>query len=251
MRRGCRRWPTTRRPPADDRAVGDEDLLVRQFAAEDGARRLGEYLDAKHAVCQESAGLERAADGFRSDRPRTRRPDLDPGGVPRGVRDASQWARVFRAHAEDAAITLGPSCRGPDARCATSSRCAHADTPRPTSGRGRPHGRLDRELPQRWAADPARATTDALDLATIRQAAARDAINAIALAEVVAALTARSIPIRCPIIADGTPAAVPLAARPSGASSRPRRTRGTTPTLTLLGPSESLVAQALEPAAPG
>ena len=64
---------------------------------------------------------------------------------------------------------------------------------------------LDKERPRRWADDPARATSDALDLATIRQAAARDAINAIALAEVVAALTARSIPIRCPIIPDGTP----------------------------------------------
>ena len=87
---------------------GEDDLLVRQFAAEDGAQRLTEYLTAKHAVCQQSADLERAADRFRSDRPRARRPDLGPEAAPRGARDASQWAQIFRAHAEDAAITLGP-----------------------------------------------------------------------------------------------------------------------------------------------
>ena len=55
-----------------------------------------------------------------------------------------------------------------------------------------------------------------------------------------AALTARSIPIRCPIIADGTPqqfrwrASEKRFVRSSGKA-------GSTPTLTLLGPSESLV----------
>ena len=54
------------------------------------------------------ADLERAADEFRNDRPRARRPDLGPAAAPRGARDAGAWARLFRAHAEDAAITLGP-----------------------------------------------------------------------------------------------------------------------------------------------
>ena len=96
-------------PNPRDRPAGQNDLLVVQFAAEDGAQRLAEYLSAKQAVCQQIAQLERAADGFRNDRPRTRRPDLAPEAAQRGVRDAGEWARIFRAHAEDAAITLGPA----------------------------------------------------------------------------------------------------------------------------------------------
>ncbi len=227
-------------PPPADRAVGQEDLLVRQLASEDGAQRLADYLTAKNAVCQELAGLERAADDFRSDRPRAIRPDLGTGAAPRGARDAAAWSRQFRAHAQDAAITLGPH--------AGDLTHAGALFEMDDAGDGDPGARsgpdavgpLDRDLPKRWAADRARATSDALDLATIREAAARDAINAIALAEVVAALTARSIPIRCPIIADGTPAQFGWKAgeRRFVASST---TRAMTPSLTLLGPSESLV----------
>ena len=228
-------------PNLRDHAAGHDDLLVVQFAADDGTRRLAEYLSAKHAVCQQSARLERAADGFRNDRPRTRRPELGPA-VTRGDRDVSEWARIFRAHAEDAAITLGPMA-GDQTHAGTLFEMVDTDTDdlqsRPRTGPGTTPS-LDRELPPRWAADPVRATSDAHDLATIRRAAARDAINAIALAEVVAALTARSIAIRCPIIADGIPQ--PFRWRASERRFvRSSAKTGKTPTLTLLGPSESLV----------
>ena len=66
---------------------------------------------------------------------------------------------------------------------------------------------------------PGRArATDAHDLATIRQAAARDAINAIALAEVVAALTARGDPDPVPDHRRWDAPAVPLAGVRSGGS---------------------------------
>ncbi len=230
-------------PPRDGRAVGEEDLLVRQFAAGDGAERLDAYLAAKHAVCQRTAGLERTADEFRSDRPRAVRPDLDPGPAPRGIRDPAQWARVFRAHSEDAGITLGPGA-GDQTHAGALFEMRDDEGLSTPEARSAPEasGELDRELPQRWAADRSRAAADALDLATIRQAAARDAINAIALAEVVAALTAREIPIRCPIIPDGTPQQYRWRATekrflPSS------RAGGTGPRLTLLGPSASLVSK--------
>jgi hypothetical protein len=227
-------------PLREDRAVGEDDLLVRQLAAKDGAQHLTEYLTAKHAVCQQSAGLERAADRFRSDRPRVRRPDLGPKVAPRGARDASQWAQIFRAHAEDAAITLGPGAG--DLTHAGALYEMRDDDGAEPNARSRPDDvrALDEDLPGRWADNPVRATSDALDLAIIRQAAARDAINAIALAEVVAALAARSIPIRCPIIPDGTPQRYRWrsAERRFVASSA---RGGTNPGLTLLGPSESLV----------
>ena len=227
-------------PHPKDRAVGESDLLVQQLAAEDGVQRLAEYLTAKHATCMQSAGLERAADRFRSDRPRTRRPDLSPDAAPRGVREVAQWTRIFRVHAEDAAITLGAAA-GDLTHAGAIFEMQDSQPPDPDARSGSGAGSsLAEQLHQRWADTPTLATTDALDLAIIRQAAARDAINAIALAEVVAALTARSITIRCPIIPDGAPQKYRW--RVTGKRFVPSSARdGTAPVLMLLGPSESLV----------
>lgn len=227
-------------PRARDRGMGPPDLLVMQFAGSEGPRRLTEYLNAKQVLCQQAAELERSADVFRNDRPRTVRPDLGPAGAARGERDAHDWARLFRAHVQDAAITLGPAA-GDLTHAGTLYEMVDIDEPQPgpRSGPGSPAA-LERELPPRWADDPARAAADALDLATIREAAARDAINAIALAEVVAALTARSIPIRCPIISDATPQLYRWRASEKRFVRSSARA-GRTPSLTLLGPSESLV----------
>lgn len=227
-------------PPRRDRGVAQADLLVHQLAAGDGAQRLADYLTAKHAVCQQSAVLERAADDVRSDRPRARRPDLGPVAAPRGVRDSAEWSQLFRAHSEDAAITLGPWA-GDLTHAGALYEMDDAAAPEPDIRSGPDEaGDLATALPRRWAADRARATSDALALATIREAAARDAINAIALAQVVAALTARAIPIRCPIIADGTPAQFSWRAT-EGQFVASATTSGAMPMLTLLGPSESLV----------
>ena len=103
-------------PRRMDRAVGEDDLLVRQFAAEDGAQRLTEYLTAKHAVCQQSAGLERAADRFRSDRPRARRPDLGPDGGPPGGSGRQPVGADLPGPRRGCRDHPGPGGRGPDAR---------------------------------------------------------------------------------------------------------------------------------------
>ena len=122
-------------------------------------------------------GTRPSGHGSSGPTPRTPAITLGPGAG-----DLTHAGALFEMRDDEAASTPGARS-GPDAA-----------------------GRLDRELPAAVGRRPGAARpADALDLATIRQAAARDAINAIALAEVVAALTARGIPIRCPIIADGTP----------------------------------------------
>ncbi len=229
-------------PHPEGGAPGADDLLVRQLAAEDGAQRLADYLTVKLDLCQQSADLERAADAFRSDRPRALRPDLGSAAAPRGARDSGEWARIFRVHAEDAAITQGPGAGDPThAGVLFEMADVAGSTPGARSGPDSARA-LDRELPAHWADHPRRARSDALDLASIRQAAARDAINAIALAEVVTALTARGIPIRCPIIADGRPQEFGWRA-PERRFAPASRRGGTGPRLTLLGPSQSLVAK--------
>jgi hypothetical protein len=235
-------------PVADDTVDADptrvpttDDLLVTKLAGPDGADRLASYLGAKHRLCVQAARVERAADAVRPDRPRAARPALDLG-VPRGTRSAADWAAVFRTHAEDAAVTLGGRVADE-----THADVLYEGVADPVAD-ARPRGGAPGEPadPDAWAArwieHPPRASADATDLATLRRAAARDAINAIALAEVVAALVARGIPIRCPIIPDGQPARF----RWSAAHRRfvPTTGRSTAgPGLTLLGPSAGLVAK--------
>jgi hypothetical protein len=227
--------------PVPSRALTSDDLLVTRLAGPDRADRLADYLQAKNQLCVQAARVERAADAVRPDRPRAIRPVLDLR-APRGASPATDWAAVFRAHADDAAITLGD--RVPDQthadvlyECAADSvpltprRAGSADVPPATD-----------RWPERWAEEPPRAGADARDLAIIRRATARDAINAIALAEVVTALVARGIPIRCPIIPDGRPSRFAW----SSARRRFLPTTGTSTSglgLTLLGPSAGLVAK--------
>jgi hypothetical protein len=241
-------------PVADDTAAdaaGDPsaaDLLVTKLAGPEGSDRLADYLRAKHTICRQAASVERAADTVRPDRPRAPRPALDLG-APRGERTPGDWAAVFRTHDRDAAITLGGEASGAthaDVDYAVGP-AAPADSPAGSRSPGAHAQELPpldepRRWPLRWAHLPEAAGADARDLATIRRAAARDAINAIALAELVDALAARGVPIRCPIIADGHPSPFqwsPTSRRfqgPDGAS-----TVG--PRLTLLGPSAGLVAK--------
>ncbi|MCU0266189.1 MAG: hypothetical protein MUC45_08760 [Actinomycetia bacterium] len=227
------------RPPPPDRPLGGDDLLVTALAGPDRAARLTAHLRAKHEVCQLAAQVERAADAVRPDRPRSVRPDQRLlAGTPRSGGDVTAWRRVFEAHAEDAAVTLGPLLA--DASHAGGPDEAH-DLPGPAARRSRTTawaGGSD-ALARAWA-DPSRASADATDLATIRRAAARDAINALALAEVVAALADRGIAIRCPTIPDGMPQQYRW--RPGErrfAPSGGRASHGLS--LTLLGPSEGLV----------
>ena len=95
-------------------------------------------------------------------------------------------------------------------------------------------------LTARWQQYPPIAEVDAVNLALIRRAAARDAINAVSLAKVVNALKARGIPIICRVVQDGTPRRFVWRAKER------RFVPGTQlaaegPELTLLGPSEGLV----------
>ncbi len=205
----------TRPPPTDD-APAPGDLLVTALAGPDAAARLAEYLQAKHALCQRSAALERAADAVRADRPRAVRPEAALlAAVPRATTPAAAgWRRVFAAHAEDAAVTLGPLLEDPS-HAGVVYECQEAPDPGhvPGAAVGAAGGRAGPDvasggvdgMAQAWRGDPGRASADATALATIRAAAARDAINALALADVVAALVARGIPIVCPSIPDGRP----------------------------------------------
>ena len=154
------------------------------------------------------------------------------------------WARLFAAHEEDAAATL--ASQGTDLTHAGDLVVSGNPLlePEPPGSRGpaeaEPGVALADSLATRWGASRDVAETDAADLAAIRRAAARDAINAIALAEVVSALAARGIPIRCPIIDDGVPQQFTWrAAQRRFLPGAARGARG--PQLVLLGPSQALV----------
>jgi hypothetical protein len=100
-------------------------------------------------------------------------------------------------------------------------------------------GRRD-ALSKRWTRYPPVADVDAANLAFIRRAAAKDAINASSLAKVVGALKARGIPIVCRMIRNGIPR------RFVWREQQKRFVPGAQlqaegPELTLLGPSEGLV----------
>ena len=92
----------------------------------------------------------------------------------------------------------------------------------------------------RWQHYPPVAEVDAGNLAFIRRAAAKDAINAISLAKVVSALKARGIPMVCRVIRDGTPRRfVWRAQQKRFVPGAQLASEG--PDLMLLGPSEGLV----------
>jgi hypothetical protein len=92
----------------------------------------------------------------------------------------------------------------------------------------------------RWAADPARAETEARSLAFIRKSTADEAITAISLAKVVQALAARKIPIHCRTIADGHPTRF-VWDRRQRRFIPAQQVNTDAPQLTLLGPSAGLV----------
>ena len=86
---------------------------------------------------------------------------------------------------------------------------------------------------------PEAAEAQARSLANIRKGAAKDAINAKALHAVMQALRARKIPVRCEIIADGTPRRYAWRKRERRFVAGALPSDG--PELKLLGPSRALV----------
>lgn len=231
--------------PAEER-VADFHILANQFAANDGEAKLRAYLYAKQQSCEELRILEHNADEFR------------PGKFERSdiIKELNIETRLdsarayFEGHVSDALITLGLSSdefNNLDVEPSKYSRFKRRPQPRDEQGRFMTHDFIDSYgfagsefFQYRWCNDRSRADSDARTLAYIRLSAAKDAINATSLAEVVSALRSRNIPICCRIIQDGTPQK--FVWRSSDRKFVPgRQLVSEGPELMLLGPSEGLV----------
>lgn len=215
-------------------SLRDESLLALQLAGEDGEEVLRRYLSDKAELCTRLASLEHEADS--------------PRGVVRHVRDTHRPQRYddhlsrefFEAHLADAGITIG------------RSRFDHGEEEISDPWLVDEHLERITERTYWWYYDRMSngrvtgrdlAHVEALTLGLIREAAAKDAINASSLAAVVHALKERSIKIRCATIDDGRPQTFGWV-KPPGQPGRFERTLPAdpdAPKLVLLGPSQGLV----------
>lgn len=226
----------------------ETDFLSTQFAEEEGRAHLISYLTAKAITCTRLARIEQRASEFRTlhsdfaNEPRlfstlTEIPDF------RGDDFLSTAEHFFSGHRNQASALCGGD----------STHCAHdINTPadiESLAGDLWPHyGRLGRHLGESlellgemWNNEPEVANSNRLSLASIRQGAANEAINATSLYRVVKALKDRRIPIRNYWIPDGTPRR--FVWQPGDPGRFIPRARGGSRDLELqlLGPSQSLI----------
>lgn len=222
---------------AVDQALKQTDLLPSQFASDGAHEILAAYLEVKHDDIKELVQIERAlgneefalyestSDFYKTD---------DPLDV--------SYFRAQLAGNDD------PQCidHGMDQELEPDELVAALVSEAKTGGIGlqRPWflGSFNdlRKIAAHYKdASLQVAVAQAASLANIRKSAAKDAINAKALFEVVQALKSRSIPIRSEIIDDGTPRTyrwTPSSRRFVLANSGSEHL-----SFTLLGPSKSLV----------
>ena len=220
---------------------GATNLLAAQFAGSDGRGReaLLRYLAAKAKLCRQLANLMGSAE---------RKGEGAPSFGPHGPDDGPDaWRPFFDYHLLDAS-------RAVDGTAYTHADETYDDVPEVVDEQRTlgcngldwwgelsvPPNWWARVLARRWKDSPELRQVDTVNLAYLRRGVAVDAINALALADVVAALTRRGVPIRCECIASGVP-------RRFSWKHHERRFTPTTesqsraPELLLLGPSRDLV----------
>lgn len=222
---------------AIDQALTARDLLAHQFSGEDGGAILDDYLEAKRADIEILRRLEEALSG----KERSTSDGLR-GGPDRRRGYGEHDISFFREQIQDERGDLADHGVGEDVE------------PHPVVEEVISHLRRDQYSSRNFSPDldyllnraaqigrdrPEIAKAQILSVSGIRKSAAKDAINAKALHDVVQALGGRQIPIRSEIIDDG----VPRLYRWSDAQ---RRFLVSKPapggiTFTLLGPSKSLV----------
>jgi hypothetical protein len=229
-------------PHALDAILSDADLLPHQFYSKAGKRRLTNYLAEKRADCEILLVLEGRHELRNEQALSTLR-----GALLDRYRDGGDSVEFFRNQLNQL-IPEGDCHHGTDQEIEPDPEVDAVI---------RKAGRIDWTSEARWSwmtrdldgqlriaemmrkYRPEAAGAQARSLANIRKGAAKDAINATALHAVMQALRARKIPVRCEIIADGTP-------RRYAWRNRERRfIAGALPSdgpeLKLLGPSRALV----------
>lgn len=242
-------------PHASNESVQEHHLLGQQFLQEDGEDVLLRYLDAKHYICKELRELEGSGIEFRATEARLRNfrkhdfPPYPEQSLARGgnrnecKHDFNEHLKHFKEHLKDANDTLG------------IYESSHADDDMDDSYMMDIQGhRTKRVVPllhgqakdrleffeSRWSKANDLAGSDARSLAYIRQAGAKDAINAAALFKVVKALRKRGIPILWRMIQDGQPRRFMW--QDSGRKFIPSsRQTASGPEFMLMGPSEGLI----------
>lgn len=236
-------------------AAPDHAMLARQLAGSDGGKVLAKYLAHKAELCERLEAIERGED-------ENSKPALLRGEVrnareqvvrkavfnTRGDVRVGPARRYFTDHLHDVAQRLGDGFSG--SSHADDDIGEHEGWAGPEDPDwlwtqdlifGRPLDISD-AFKRRWYARPGLKTLEVPALALIRKGAAKDAITAMSLNAVVKALVARKVNIRPETIPDGQPRRfIWRAAMKRFIPSDREVTDG--PELTLMGPSDALVAK--------
>lgn len=235
--------------PMGLRAV-DNQMLPYQFAGENGRAKLKQYLSVKQAICEDLQTLERSTDEYRQESfPReSKHRDVTIKNI-RWNGEPDEAISYFEAHLRDADATLGTLAADTDLHDFAFPASDNREGPHPQGWRYYDNYNLRRTpehypeyLQLGWQESYRNAESDAVRFASLRKSSAKDAITAIYLSKVVAALKARKIPIVCNIIEDGMPL------RFIWDSSEQRFIPGANlvadgPAVTLFGPSQGLVTK--------
>lgn len=236
-------------PHAANDPVQEHHLLGYQFMQEDGESILLSYLNHKKDICEELRFLENSAADFRGEIYLNKKTkptnDFTPSKETRLNIDS--YVRHFQDHLNDANFTLD------------ISDCCHADDDfHESSGIMLKKSLFWRRnffpwwddytcsnkekrksfFLNRWQSSSNAADSDARNMAFIRQAAAKDAINATSLYKVVTALKQRRIPTHWHMIQDGQPRRFVWR---SGRFIPGTQLSSNGPEIKLMGPSEGLV----------
>jgi hypothetical protein len=228
-----------------DQPVAVSDLLAHQFRGDGGKETLAAYLEAKRQdilavtrVARDLAGQEGAGESddesklyFHRDAPRGQA--NDPHDLTFFRAQLGEAGGDYADHGFEQELEAEPLV---DEMVAAVRRGSMPDW------RFSPYGPTqDLVVHAKWlnAEQPQTATAQAASLANIGKGAAKDAINAKALHDVVQALGARSIPVRTEIIEDGMPRTYRWERTDRRFLLSKLPVKGLR--LTLLGPSRSLV----------
>lgn len=232
-------------PPALDASLSEKDMLAIQFYEDREGDRLAAYLSVKRANIETLLVLEdqKQLDDGQSLRSRHRRL------MSRLLHEDRLGVDYFRAqletseapdecnHAEEVEVEPDPEVERAIALARQSPRDPEWYWPDEL-----PSFDLNNQLATARRVEETSQEAGAaqrLSFSEIRKSNAKDAINAVALHEVVSALRERDVPIRTEIIRDGEPRR--YAWRRDLRRFVPAARGGDEPSLTLLGPSKGLV----------
>lgn len=195
-----------------DAKVLDNHLLAHQFAGEKGQENLLQYLKSKQAACEELLSLEQSADQYREGSLSRQNLFSKNDSFTRDITTSEAAVSYFRTHQSDASATLEDRTSDSDIPDFSIPILDNASATTPlgwhyffNSFHAWDQGDRQQYFNERWNANRSRTESDVVRLAHLRKSIATDAITAIHLAKVVAALKKRNIPITCHIIEDGKP----------------------------------------------